>query len=517
MRGTTLYSFDFVSRLAMLSLLMLSAAVQPVRAETAAQLAKRMYNNYDLDEVMFPLRQALKENPRDPELHFLMGEMYMTRCGSNLRGQRELELCLSLDPGSAHAQDCNRMLQDWKKSQAKNGKKYTWSNLDYWFDEYYRTHTYNSTDEDAAPEWTKKHDNDREWKVDIHCIGGKYDLPGGGTAADYMADWAGDFLTAFREALQKKASALQVEGSADLYCRIDAAGVAHPSIAQLRGGNPFKAILLDTFKSLDRSAILVKAGKTNSCFKARIASRYALNNCGTWCAFGIAHAARSIPVRLNLTAVMDTKQPESLSGTMLMQEAIAPMDAEPPAALPLREGAVKKERDALLAEARLDINKRDFQRAYDQLWPLVEVNDADGCFLMAEALSSRNNIHPQTRVAELFYEKAYKLGNLDAFMKLFDAVEFGNSTSRMGMNEAVPILQKRADGGSSICQFTLGRLLEFGDSVAPNKSMAIHYYKLAAAAGIDDSATALDRLGVKDIPQRPLTRLGKESPGTSNR
>ncbi len=508
---TTFRSSDFVSRLVLLSVLLFSAAVQPVKGETAAQLTKRMYNNYDLSEVMFPLRQALRENPRDPELHYLMGEMYMTRCGSKLRGQRELELCLSLDPQFAHAQECKQMIQSWKKEQEQKGKKHSWANLDYWFDDYYRTHKYDSTDEDAAPDWTKKHDNDREWKVDVHFIGGNYNLPGGGTAASYTADWTCDFLTAFREAWEKKAKAAQLEGTADLYCRIDPTGVAHPIIAQLRGGSRFKGILLDTFKSLDRSNIFVRAGKSNICFKARIASKYALNNCGTWCAFGTASAV-AVPVRVKLMGVFDTKQSESLSGTMVTREAVPPMQGEPPVALPLVAGGVKTEHNALLTEARLDINKGDFQRAYKQLWPLVEINDADACFLMAEALNSRNNIHPEPRVAELFYEKAYKLGNSDAFMKLFDAVEFGNSAFRMSMNEAVSLLQKHAAAGSSLCQSTLGRLLEFGDSVTPNKAMAIHYYKLAAAAGIDDAAAGLERLRVKEIPQRPQTRLGKGTP-----
>ncbi len=509
MKRATRPSSSFIFRFVVTSLFLSFAGFQPAAAETAAHLAKRIYSNYDLDEVMFPLRQALKENPQDAELHYLMGKMYMTRNGSNLRGQRELEIALSLDPKSEYAQESREMLDSWKTEQQKKGKKYAWSNLDYWFDEYYKTHKYHSTDVDAAPEWTKKNDNVREWKVDMHFIGGNYTLPGGGSAASYTADWTGDFLSAFREAWGKKAMAAQLEGTADLYCNIDPSGVAHPVIAQLHGGNKFKAILLETLKSFDKSDVFKRAGKSRSCFKARIASRYALNNSGTWCAFGTATKGRSTPVKVNLTAAIDRNQKESLNGTMLMQEAVPPMDGDPPAALPLLTPEKKKERDALLSQVRLGINKGDFNGLYDRLWPLVENNDADACFLMAEALKSRNNTNPQPRVAELFYEKAFKLGSRDAFLKLFDAVEFGNSGFRMSMEEAVPLLKKNANAGSSLCQFTLGRLLEFGDSVAPDKAMAIHFYKLAAAGGVDDAIVGLERLGVKVIPQRPQTKLGK--------
>ncbi len=490
--GISCYS-QKVARLALLSsmaaVLVLNLAPLPSCAESAADMAKRIYNSYDVDEVMFPLRQALKENPNDPELHYLMGFMYM-RTGVKLRGQKELELSLKLAPDHGDAASARQLLDSWAKEQLEKGQKYSWSNRDYWFDQYYRNHEYHSTDEDAAPEWTKKHDADREWKVDVHFIGGNYKVPGGGTAAHYADPWVHGFMRTFHDAWENKAKSAQVIGSADLYCSIDHDGIMHAVIARLDGGEPFKRCLLETIAGLNSSQPLLQAGASKPCFKARIASRHALWNSGTWYAFGTAGTKR-VPVRVSLVGTFEPKSSTNVSGIMLMKSPAQPTPADPPQALSLR-AKVEPKHDSVLQQARSAFDRGEFNHVYDLLWPLVESNDADACLLMGRALSSADNQHPQPRIAELFYEKAVRLGNKDAIAVLADGAEFGNA--RIDMDEAVTMLKEAADAGSSICQFNLGRLYEFGDSVEQSNKNAVHYYTLAARAGNSDAIEGLKRL-----------------------
>lgn len=480
--------------------------VGPVKSETAAEMAKRICNNYDLDEVCFPLRRAIKENPKDADLHYLMGSMYMDRCACRLRGQKELELCLQLDPKGPHAEACKRVLDAFKKELASKDKQYVWSNLDYWFDEYYRNHEYKSWDEDAQPDWVRKHDNEHEWKLDVHLISGDFKLPVIGASKNPLASrstkWQSPFLTAFHDAWKSRALSAKVEGSADFYCTIDNDGVMHPIIFRFEGGDALRKILLDTCKSLESSPSLLEAGRNQGCFKARVACRYALNNSGTWCAFTSEHGAGT-PVRVSLLTELVPGQPGTKGSTLLKSQKLEAMSDEKPAARKLLSKDEQKKQDHILLAAKEAIAKKDFPAAFELLWPLVEGNDATACFLVGKALASPDNIHPQPRIAELFFEKAVNLGNSDAVALLFDGVEFGNA--QLSMQDAIKLCKKSADSGSAACQFNMGRLLEFGDCVEQDKILATHYYKLAAAANNEDAIRGLQRLS-------SLSRQGIETP-----
>lgn len=472
-------------------------------SETAAEMAKRMYKSFDLSELMFPLRRALKEEPKNAELHYLMGKMYMTQCGSKLRGARELELALKYAPDASFAPECKLMIARWNTEQATKGEKFAWSNLDCWFNDYYKKNAYHSTDPDPEPDWAKKSDASKEWKVDVHLIACSFHHPFFDDKPIKAADtnWRSPFMDDFYKAWETKAKEAHIEGSADLYCAIDNDGVVHPIIFHQTAGILFRKLLLSTFSSLDSRPSLMLAGKSNAIFKARIACRNAYSMSGTWHAF--THQGGPItPVRVSFGAEAELdksksdKSKLSLSNSRVEYQVVEPM--KPARRTPRRkpQTAIEKAKEqSTIDQAKTAIFHRIFENAYDLLWPLVERDNAEACYLMATALAAPENSHPQPRVAELFMQKAVDLGDSTAVNQFLDSVEFGNA--RMSMEQAIALCKKNADNGLSSCQTRLGRYLEFGDGVEQDKELAIKYYNLAATAGDAEAKEGLLRLSKK--------------------
>ena len=479
--------------------LVLLRTAQAAMAESAAEIAKRMYNSFDLSEVMFPLRQALKEHPKDPELHYLMGKMYSERCGSQLRAVKEFQLALKYGPNAPFAKDCKGRIAKWNAEVSKKGQKFAWSNLDCWFDDYYKKNEYHSYDPDPQPDWAKKIEGRKEWKVDVHLISCFFRHPffDGKQVKPQESNWHSGFMTAFHDAWEKRAKGAQIEGSADMYCAVDNDGVIHPIIFHLSGGDAFKKLLLATFKSLDSCPSLMLAAKSNAVFKARIACRNAYELSGTWYAF-TSQGGPVAPVKVTFGAVgdIDKNGKPQINGTGLIYERVEPMEpAKPALLLRPKTPALKAKEQASIKQAKLAMEHGVFENAYDALWPLVENDNAEACYLMATALASPGNSHPQPRVAEVFMQKAVDLGDSTAVNQLLDSIEFGNA--QISMEKGVEMCKKFADKGLSSCQFRIGRYLEFGDTVEQDKELALKYYKLAATAGDADAKSAIARLSAK--------------------
>jgi hypothetical protein len=487
------------------------------QAESALDLAKRISSSYDACELMLPLQRAAKEDPKNPEIHYLMAEQYITKGGCELRGIKEAEICLSLDPNSSFAPKCRQWINSWNTNLAKKGKEKTLSNLDIWFDEYYRNRPYHSWDPEAEPDWVKKLGDKRSWTVDMHFVSSDFTSPLSGKKTSPGYKYARDIMDAFGNQWRKRASASQEEGTIDVYFEITDKGIFHPMIVRCDGGEKFKAAFLETCKSLDESPALRSAASQRSIFKGRFASHNSAGNWGTWSAFTSSGLDPSTPVVVELNGTLDLHSTEQVvSGSVMMKDvkvkpepevsrSTAPRiikvtmnqkpgtNVQPPHAVSQSSASKPDAADlSTIDKAKLAISAKHFDAAYELLWPLIEKDNAEASLLMAKALTDRDNGAPSPRIAEVFMGKAAALGNTEAMYMYADACEWGNAG--VGMETGLRYYADAARSGNALAQLSMGRIMEFGDYVKPDPKKAQQYYELAARNGSKDAQAGIARI-----------------------
>lgn len=473
--------------LAILAALFLPSYHLPIYAASLDQLSQKMLKVSFYEEAYPMLRRMVKQDPDNPETHYSIARC-LEFMGRKLRAIQEYQIYLQLAPEGPRASECRSQIESWTKEVSTRGEKYTLSNLDMWFKDYYKDKPYHSWDEDPSPDWVKKADDQRALAVDVHFITVRPDAASHRTGEN----WHMWFLTSFHDLWKTNAKIFQAYGSAELYIRMHNNGHLEPIIVTCNGSKEFETELLSTFASFDNTEHLKDPCSQGVLLKAYISAGIRKRNAGTWWAFTENTPARPVLVSLDGTFRADGK---NKPGFIDMSTVSVSLPQTPPVNLAVHK-QLGADCAAQIKQAKELIEQARYNDALDILWPLGERDVPEACLLLAKVYSNKDGPYSDNRMAALWWEQAAKLGETEAKYRTAYIYEWCNGNSSGGISEAVDWYKKGAASGSADCLLKLGILSEFGDGMPCSQEAAIRYYKLAAAKGQKDAIRALARLRV---------------------
>jgi tetratricopeptide (TPR) repeat protein len=458
----------------------------PGYAESTWQLAQRMMNCCFYEEAYPMFLRLVRENPNDPEMHYRLAKC-LKWMGFNLRATKEFQICLDLAPDGPLSKDCRSQIELWNQELAERGPKYVLSNLDIWFQDHYKNTEYHSWDENPQPEWVMNLDEKRAktdaFAVDVHFVSPRL----ANTPQEIGSEpWHAWFLTAFHDLWEKSANTATASGTADLYIRMLKNGRLEPVIVRSDGNKAFETTLLSALDSFSGNEHLKEACGKGCVIKAQIYAGMRPQNVGHWYAFTIEGPAR--PHLVSLDGTFDKKK-----GFTDLTTASVTLPERPVRDVPVQSNHEASDQ-AQIAKAKEAFNNSRYGDVIDYLWPLGERDIPDACLLLAQTYSKKGFENYDPRMAAIWWEKAAKLGNVEAQYKTGCIYEWCNGNSTGGITDAVRWYKVGAEHGSTDCALKLGILSEFGDAMPPNQAVATHWYRIAAAKGHKDAIRALARV-----------------------
>lgn len=469
----------------------------PALAGDTLNLAQSMVGRFDYSEILVPLCRAAKDDPNDPRVHFLMGSLAMEN-GRHVRGELELKKCIELDPKSSSAKRARELLAVWDKELKSKGAKFAYTNLDQWLLDYLKTKKYDSTNpRDFEPKWATAHDKDREWKSDVHFISASFVHPLGGKPVSSGSKWTGELMSKACDNWNALAKKNPVEGSVDVYFRVNHDAMLEPTIVQWSGSPKFREIAINQFKLLNHTPALQQAAKENAIFKGRFAIRNKMYNEGTWAAFTSEDSTG--PVRVSLETTFDPKKPkapqivetEQIRDTKRRTRNRSAPNMADKEVVNVRYGKPRQTGSAQkLANAEKLLQQKEFDKALDILWQLFSLYDLPSCYVLGRVYDAKEYgyPYPQPRLASLLYERAARMGNVQGIEAIADKIEWGGAYGTLG--EAITYYKQGAHEGSAYCNLRLGILYEFGNGVEQNYDKAVNHYSLALKNGPNPAAQA---------------------------
>jgi len=450
-----------------------------VEAETALQIGLRLLHNYNYHEAFEAFRRAAKENPNDPEVHFLLAQtIEKGHTDGDSRAMREYAIYCDLAPHGTHYDEAYNKVKNWTAAVAANGPHYGISNFDGWAAEYYKTHQYHSWDELIEPEWVKKVNQKVEFAVDVEFVSPRLIAPTDLSAPSPTSKWARDFLTAFHDQWKKTVT---VPGEVEAYFFVDANSRLIPTIVHLKGTEELKGQFLKTVEYFNSNPLLAEPGQVKTLFKGRIGAKYKVYPEGTFYCFKGSDDSR--PYLAHLHAKLKGTA-AGLSGGSLNAEAEAmpiPADESP---IPMVSASTPADEEQI-KEAQEAIRLGNKQAALDLLWPLGEKDNVKACVLLSDLYKTSPTL------AFIWIEKAAELGDLDAQYKVGRLYEWGNGNLKGGIGNGITWFKTGAEHGSTDCQYELGILYEMGEGVPRDLHMAQAWFEKAAPKNLD-AAQALN-------------------------
>ena len=249
-----------------LTTLLLLAYELPTYAASLDQLAQKMLNAQFYEEAYPILRRMAKEDPDNAETHYWIAKC-LDFMGRRLRAIQEYQIYLRLAPEGTRASICRSEIESWTSEISKKGEKYTLSNLDMWFKDYYNNKPYHSWDEDPSPDWVKKHDEKHVFSVDVHFVKVH---PDQSALVQAGQNWRGWFLTSFHDLWEMSAKTVDANGFADLYIRMLKNGHLEPIIVMCDGNSKFENVLRSTLATFDDNEHLREPCSQDTLIKAHI-------------------------------------------------------------------------------------------------------------------------------------------------------------------------------------------------------------------------------------------------------
>jgi TPR repeat protein len=487
------------------------------RAESAHEIAVRFMTFQCYEEAHLALLRAVKEEPNNAEIHYELAKC-LQHMGYSMRAIKECQICLKLKPDEYVVQECHQQIdawqketidrsvsfrgpafrawfipqfveQIWNKDLILSGPQKYLSNLDFWFKDYYRDHTYHSWDENPRPEWVheleKKQANNKVFGVNVHFVSARLF----NTPYKDIEPWHSIFLRDFHKRWEDCAKKNSLSGECELYIFISKDGCFMPVVAINSGNKLLEDKLINVIHSFDHSDFLESNKGKPYVYKAQIGCGMMPGSAGHWWAFTSDEDVKMVMVKLGTAFKVDSNSKKNKFGKVSVTNlpASAPSKMLEPQFLPKPQ----KQDQSVINKVKSAIKSKDYTESLDLLWPLGERDISEACLLLAKLYSNASVMGASPRMAALWWKKAARAGYAEAQYRLGSIYEWGNGNISGGKADAVEWYTRGAKNGSVDCMVKLGVLNEFGDGMPKSLGQALHWYELAASKGSENAKTAL--------------------------
>ena len=127
--------------------------------------------------------------------------------------------------------------------------------------------------------------------------------------------------------------------------------------------------------------------------------------------------------------------------------------------------------------------------------PIHTVTDRNECYRIAEIYYHGSGVEQNFDEAAKWYEKAAKMGHVDAQCDLGNCYYYGEGLPE-NYERSVYWYEKAAEQGNVRALYNLGNSYYYGEGASQNRTLAIAYYERAAALGNPQAKVRLNELGI---------------------
>lgn len=137
---------------------------------------------------------------------------------------------------------------------------------------------------------------------------------------------------------------------------------------------------------------------------------------------------------------------------------------------------------AMLRNALVAVDSKDYARAHARLLPLAQHGHAEAQFYLGGLYDAGNGVDFNAALATYWFREAAKRGHVDAQYNMGVAYANGEGVLQDAVN-AVRWWRMAADNGSLDAQFNLGIIYLNGDGIRKDASEAVYWWNMAAEQG----------------------------------